>query len=372
MDAFGGGHNMREINVLIGNNLRIERESVGMSRTSMANALNIKRTVLDEYEAGNLEFEEDFLELVADVLRCSISVFFKEHVPLNNVRFRSKKSLNSREAILNTCSGHLQDFLCLEEFLGRRTTSNLDKIRENCFSKDIAQYALNVRKYLGLSITEPVVDVCDIAERCGVKLVPFNSPEVSVSGLSAYDDKTGPVLFLNTNSKLSVEHKRFSFAHELGHLFIHVGDYRNECDSEESVREKEANTFASNFLMPEEGFVTGIRNTRGFPIYSVVLRIKNNFGISCISVLYRMNQHYGRPFDAAFAIAFKRETGKAFQRTEEPFPMSEVDFGTQKLKAMVRDAIEKDLITVSRGAEILKCSVSEMRRIMSEWVSWHE
>ena len=368
MDVFGGGYVMSEINSLIGNNLRIERESVGMSRTSMANALNIKRTVLDEYEAGNLEFEEDFLELVADVLRCSVSVFFKEHVPLNNARFRSKKPLNSCEAILNTCSEHLQDFLCLEEFLQKKTTSDLAIIREKCFSADIAQYALTVRQYLGLSSTEPVVDVCEIAERCGVKLVPFNCQEVTVSGLSALDDETGPVLFLNTNPKLSVEHKRFSFAHELGHLLIHTGDYRNECNSEESTHEKEANAFASNFLMPEEGFVTGIRNTRGLPIYSVVLRIKNNFGISCTSVLYRMNQHYGRQFDSAFAIAFKRETGKAFLRTEEPFPMSEADFGTQKIKAMVRDAIEKDLITVSRGAEILKCSVSEMRRVMSEWV----
>ena len=359
---------MSEINALIGNNLRIEREGIGMSRTSMANALNIKRTILDAYESGKLDFEEDFLEQAAAVLQCSVSIFFKEHIPLNNVRFRSKKSLNSREAVLNNCSERLQDFMCLEDFLGKRTSSNLDAIRNSCFSEDIAQYALNVRKHLGLSEAEPIVDVCEIADLCGVKLVPFNCKDDSVSGLSAYDEETGPVLFLNINPKLSVEHKRFSFSHELGHLLLHTGDYRNECDLEENSHEKEANIFASYFLMPEKAFISGLRNTRGLSIYSVVLNIKNNFGISCTSVLYRMHQHYGHSYDSAFAMAFKRETGRSFSRTEEPCPMSEVDFGTQKIKAMVRDAIEKELITTSRGAEILNCSMSEMRCIMSEWI----
>ena len=106
---------MSDYNVLIGNNLRIERARVGKSSTSLANALGIKRTVLSSYENGELDFGEDFLEQVASVLGCKIGVLFKRHAPLPNVRFRSKKSLGSREAVLNCCSDRLQDLLFLAD-----------------------------------------------------------------------------------------------------------------------------------------------------------------------------------------------------------------------------------------------------------------
>ncbi|WP_100404254.1 ImmA/IrrE family metallo-endopeptidase [Bacillus solitudinis] len=63
--------------------------------------------------------------------------------------------------------------------------------------------------------------------------------------------------------------KRFSIAHEIGHLFLHmgylmnpklwneVGDYRDSVFYRlgHSIEEKEANEFAGAFLMPEQEFI---------------------------------------------------------------------------------------------------------------------
>jgi hypothetical protein len=59
------------------------------------------------------------------------------------------------------------------------------------------------------------------------------------------------------------ERRRFSVAHEVGHFLLHagsvgqrvfcrVGDLRPDPDSPERLREREANRFAAELLMPEE------------------------------------------------------------------------------------------------------------------------
>lgn len=88
------------------------------------------------------------------------------------------------------------------------------------------------------------------------------------------------------NTFKSAEHGRFDAAHELGHLIcdrhsmLHGGAHSPEM-------EREANAFASAFLMPPAN-VCG----RGTAVLTLdrLLRLKQVWGVSLAALAYRMNQ----------------------------------------------------------------------------------
>ncbi len=55
-------------------------------------------------------------------------------------------------------------------------------------------------------------------------------------------------------------------------------------------------------------------------------------------------------------------------RSQEPDSLSPSYFVEDRLSRLVRNAIEKDEITMSRGAEILRLDLEAMREIVSSWV----
>jgi len=81
----------------------------------------------------------------------------------------------------------------------------------------------------------------------------------SVSGSLIFDHIGNPIICVNL--KNSDARKRFSYAHELGHFYLHHETmtvnvekifYRNaNSSSVEDLREIEANAFAANLLMPQ-------------------------------------------------------------------------------------------------------------------------
>lgn len=74
-----------------------------------------------------------------------------------------------------------------------------------------------------------------------------------------YKDDEIKFIVVNSKTHLYNERKRFTIAHELGHLFLHFSDnqkhyvaFRSETLGESREEETEANIFAANLLMPDE------------------------------------------------------------------------------------------------------------------------
>jgi len=54
-------------------------------------------------------------------------------------------------------------------------------------------------------------------------------------------------------------------------------------------------------------------------------------------------------------------------RSQEPDSLSSSDFIEDRLSKLIRIAIEKEKITMSRGAEILRLDLNAMRERVSSW-----
>lgn len=124
----------------------------------------------------------------------------------------------------------------------------------------INEFANNVRSFY--NITVPIENIDEVVKNIGGKV------EILANSDEAYDGrikKSSDCNFIiEVSENQSDVRKNFTVAHELGHLFLHMGYNSNEelWDKQEkeykregySEEEYEANEFAACLLMPSEDY----------------------------------------------------------------------------------------------------------------------
>lgn len=372
--------------------LRMER---GLTQDAVANAAGISRLAYRNIEKQKARPRPETLHAIARALGVGLGDLVVPVPRLERVRFRSRKRLNSRDQILADVARWLADFNDLEELLheerlpvvvavpdGRR--SGLDRARDA---------AVAIRREFRIGDDQPVRDISGLLEARGYKVLPVKIANERFFGLSVAAEDGGPAIVVNTQERISVERWIFSAAHELGHLLLHLESYDVAKAGEEADEEREANVFASYFLMPEQLFAREWDETRGLPFVTRVLKVKRMFRVSYLTVLHRLIDRDPQNFPRdrthrAFAGAFKRQFGRSLAghdepdklgpesfmapeplKGREPEQLSVCDFQEDKLSALVRRGIEEGVISVSRGGEILGKSSTEMRELTMSWVA---
>lgn len=126
----------------------------------------------------------------------------------------------------------------------------------------IEEIAKTVRDGLQLSVP---VDINKAVNDLGGECVPVSDVEydAKIEILGETEKISGfKIKYAQGQSERRI---RFSIAHELGHLFLHMlrseGEYSKNIyfrgkNTENARKEWEANDFAASFLMPEEEFVS--------------------------------------------------------------------------------------------------------------------
>ena len=130
----------------------------------------------------------------------------------------------------------------------------------------------------------------------------------------------GPAVVVNTWDRISVERWIFTAAHELGHLLLHPSEYRRDATELPMQAEREADAFASEFLMPEAAFAAEWDETRGHRFLVRVLKVKRIFRVSYKTVLYRLVESGRETRDVwrTFQGQHRGYFGKTLRKTDEP------------------------------------------------------
>ncbi|MBS4023407.1 MAG: ImmA/IrrE family metallo-endopeptidase [Dethiobacter sp.] len=378
---------------IIGENLRRIREANAWTQAQVADLAGISRVAYRNIENGDSTPKVSTLQNIASGAGVKLQDLFVPVRTLKKVRFRALKKMNSRDNILTEVARWLDDFIYLEVLLNDRKDYIFKDLARELSSvprgDDRAKYAAEqVRKKLKLKEKEPIHDITGLLESCGIKVYPLSLVSSSFFGLSVAEEDGGPAVVVNVWERISVERWIFSAAHELGHLLLHLDAFTVEESAEDKEQENEANVFASYFLMPIIAFKSEWNDTSGLPFVDRVLKVKRIFQVSYKTVLYRLSESAGNSIWGKFQNDYRVRTGKTlsitdepealsphkFQqspevlRSQEPDSLSPSHFIEDRLSRLVRNAIEKDKITMSRGAEILKLNLVAMREIVSSWV----
>ena len=350
-----------------------------MSQKALSEASGVSLPAIKNIEGQRSTPRANTLMQLSRALEVRFQDFFRPSTTLKRVRFRSKKHIQSRAQILSNVARWLEDYSSLEELLGDKPPYALKSIKALKHGRrNPVSLATQVREALGLAGDEPIHDICGLLEHAGIKLKQYSLSSDSFFGLSVGPDDGGPAIVVNTWSRISAERQIFSAAHELGHLIMHLGSFDISDESEDKQEEKEADLFASHFLMPKDGFNQEWEETAGLPFPDRVMKVKRIFRVSYKTVLFRLiekglvDNSIWRRFSAIYEKRYLRKLSykeEPFSEGAEPLGMDSIDFTGDRLSRLTRRAVEEERISISRAAEILGLSVDEMMSRLEEWES---
>ncbi len=149
--------------------------------------------------------------------------------------------------------------------------------------------ALRLRDYWGLG-QSAIGNMTILLENHGIICSRLDMPSriESVNSCSYFDGSERESGFVITSNKTTYFRRRFTLAHELGHIVLH-----HYLDKEDYIKktkdiEGQANLFASAFLMPHRAFVESVHKRT----FSELLSLKKQWGVSIAACARRLLDLY--------------------------------------------------------------------------------
>ncbi len=359
----------------IASNCRMLRNARGLSQIEMAEKVGLSRAGYLKIESGESTPRSDTLERLASALGVKIAELMRAPDQLQHVRFRSKKRINSREELLVEVKSRLDAYQALAQALGdQRRPAAVEFPR-----KDIEKAAQAVRLALKRTPDEPIHDICGLVESAGYRLLKVRLSSTFLEGedatdraegffgLSVFSEDDVPAIVVNDFERISIERRIFTVAHELGHVHLHRDSYTAAETDEREKEELEADLFASHFLMPRARFDKEWEGAYGLPFIERVLKVKRIFRVSYKTVLRRLQDQGDENLYPRFFGMFKKRFGRSLTKREEPSPLDESDFEADLLPSMVRQGVEREILSQARAAELLGVELKQFRERASEW-----
>lgn len=361
---------------VLSKNVRRLRTAKRFSQRALAETAGLSLPAIKNLELAKSEPRMRTMQAIAKALDVKIQELFQPVRELRTVRFRSAKRMQNRENVLAEVARWLDNFNYLEKSLKKERPFRLHSVRAQCSRDRLAEAAGLCRKKMGLKPTEPIHDICGLLEHAGVKVFSIPMASDSFFGLSIGEEDGGPAVVVNVWERISVERRIFSAAHELGHLMLHPDAYDVSQVEESKEEEREADRFAGHFLMPDKGFRKEWSEAAGLHFVDRVFKIKRIFRVSYKTVLSRLIE-YGdadssiwKKFNIAYQRRFNRRLSFKEEPmgmdTSEPFGMQRFDFSEDRFSRLAREAVEKDKISLSRGAEMLRIGIEEMQELLKD------
>lgn len=236
------------------------REYRGLTQSELSsNIVGLSQSNLSKYEKGFASLADEMVLKIINFLGFPES--WLEHNISNlpeNAHYRKRttitKKIKTEIEYSNRLIGYIVDQMSDSIEWPEFRLVPLD-IEQGYTPETIAK---NTRKILKISPNEPVKSIFTLFENFGIIVIEFEITE-KFDGVSFISDKGNPVIILNKS--FTNDRKRFTLAHELGHLMMHdfpIPEHRNI----EKIKENEANRFASEFLMPAEFIKNSLFNLK--------------------------------------------------------------------------------------------------------------
>ena len=260
------------------NRLSIARKRRKLTRKELALRANLSFVTITRLEQeGNPD--PYTIERLSGVLGFPVNFFYADDIDeldKASASFRSMKAMTARErdAALSVASLAY----ALSDWVGH--TFNLPAVDIPDFGQESSPEtaAMRLRSHWGLG-EKPVGNIIKLLESKGVRVFSLCEETRNVDAFSCWRDNT-PYIFLNTLK--TAERSRFDALHELGHLVLH-----RHGGGQGREAEKEANAFASFFLMPTADLIAHLPFITSL---NQLIRLKKRWGVSVTALAYRLNK----------------------------------------------------------------------------------
>lgn len=280
------------------------RKKRGLNKTTLSAAVGVDLRSISAYEAGEFAPGSDTLQRLGTVLGVSPGFFSMGSLPgpdSSQASFRAISKLSATKRDMALANGAIA--FALSSWLESKFTLPNPQIPD--LRNDGPEEAAIALRYMWGLGEKPVSNMVHLLESKGVRVFSLALDISDVDAFCTWKDDI-PFVFLNT--KKSNARRRFDAAHELGHLILHKhGEYTKNTESE-------ADSFASAFLMPRNGFsataprLADLKN---------IIEHKARWGVSVAAYVFRLHK-LGLIGDWHYRTLFQQISQRGYRSTE-PF-----------------------------------------------------
>lgn len=321
------------------------------TKAQLAKELNVTSRSIQNYETGTSTPDPELIAKIAKLLNFPQQFFYiEEKMPVIAEHGASFRSLSKMTDAMKNCALSAGAIAFkINEWIEERFNlpiADLPDLRD--LSPEDAAAAL--RRMWGLG-NAPIPNMIHLLESKGIRVFSLAEEAREVDAFCTwYNCK--PFIFLNTMK--SAERSRFDAAHELGHLVRDLYSMQH-VKARDLEMEKEADAFASAFLMPKESVV--VNRPPAFTI-NYLMKLKHYWGVSLAALAYRYNSLSQISEWNYRTLCI--EMAKNGYRTNEPEPMERE---SSQLLTKVLDYLHTQKLGRGEIAKSLYISVDEINAL---------
>jgi Zn-dependent peptidase ImmA (M78 family)/transcriptional regulator with XRE-family HTH domain len=294
--------------------LTTARELRGLTKAELAERIGKSAAAISQFEGGACRPDPKTLGQMALALGMPVG-FFARRAPgkaldVDACHFRSLRSASQRERRKLLARGSLLcDLLGVLEEHVNLPAEQVSRVAGSPTTADaIEEHAEHVRAGWGLGLG-PIGNVVNLLESRGILVTHIPEGCEEVDAFSTWHEGR-PVVFL-VMAKGSTSRTRFDACHELGHLVMHA-----DAAPGSPELERQANRFASAFLLPREPFLMECPRWLDWDHF---YELKRRWKVS-VAALVKRAHDLGKLSEASYRRAYVHlnKTGERMQERDEP------------------------------------------------------
>jgi Zn-dependent peptidase ImmA (M78 family) len=328
--------------------LTLARRRRGLTKTKLAGMLGVEVRSITGYESGEYKPDRDRLTQLSEKLLFPEPFFFGDdldEISPDIVSFRSMSKMTAGQRDTALGSGAIA--LLLNQWI--ESQFELPRAALPDLSQEASPEAAadTLRRLWDLGEL-PVKNMIHLLEAKGVRVFSLSIDTAQLDAFSMWHSET-PFVFLNT--KKSCEHSRFDAAHELGHLVLH-----RHAGARGQEVEREANAFASAFLMPRSSVLA---NAPRMATVNHLVRCKVYWTVSVAALAYRLHD-VGLASDWHYRSLCIEIAQRRYRKTEP----NEAPRETSQMLAKIFAALRTEGITKQNIAAALNVHTDELDQLV--------
>ena len=332
---------------MIGKRIRLARQLAGLTQEGVATALSqvgisVTKAAISNYETGKREPSARVLLALAGLFEVHTDYFFNEpSVEIEWLSYRKHSILPRREQ--EAIQGYARDVAELDVEIRQLLLPNeAPHFPEPINVPDIEaaeEAAQNLRETWNLHPFSPIQNLTEIAERHGVLIINWDRNTEHFDGLAGWCIGDIPVVVVKANG--GTDRRRFSLAHELGHLVMKTDE----------DAEKLAHRFAAALLVPADVARRELGKKRESILLAELGALKRLYGLSIQGWIYRAKDL--EIISEELARKLWREVNWRGWRREEP---EKYDFVAEEMpirhEQMILRALKLQMITPDQVTQV--------------------
>ncbi len=370
------------------------RSEAGLGQDDVANSLGVSRAMVSYWEAGSRSPNDRQLAAMSRLLRVPIGVLIGSEEPAPTPDVATMLIRGADQDLPDDALPGLREFAeFLDAYadLAEATRFSVRGMHESPFvsvagydsGDDARRKAEEVRAHLRVGLG-PIGDIDAICELLGITV--YRAP------LGADLSRTISGAFLNhrpigfsilVNLDMTPGRRRFTVAHELAHALFHSDSGYTVSTARKPPKERFADAFAGEFLMPTEG-LRRVMEEQGFGPRiddpSEVIHLQRFFDVSYITALVRLRQakflsrskfdEFTRVRPVLLARSLGFEIGE-----EEHSPRPELwrlERFPPRFRRLLRLAVRQGVLSVPSASAMTGLSIDEIAELVGAGVTSNE